>query len=99
MPRWASRITLEVTSIRVERVQEISGSDPYLHDLYAEGMKVYKDWGGNEVFASENGAAIAALGPKVWFKRLWDSTNAKRGYDWDANPWVWVVEFKKVDER
>ena len=70
MPRWASRITLEVTGVRVERVQDISNED-----VHAEG---FAPWG--DKYLS--------------FADLWDSINANRGYGWDANPWVWVVEFK-----
>lgn len=68
MPRWASRIILEITNIRVERVQDISQTD-----VMAEGTQ------GKRSFAN-----------------LWDSINAARGYGWDANPWVWVVEFRRV---
>jgi hypothetical protein len=53
MPRKHSRITLDITGVRVERVQD--------------------------------------------FRDMWDSINAKRGYSWDSNPWVWVVEFKRLD--
>jgi len=79
MPRWASRITLEVTAVRVERVGEIS-----LEDAAAEGDP-------RPLSASENDSV-------TWFQHLWDSINAKRGYSWDSNPWVWVVEFKRVEE-
>lgn len=73
MPRWASRITLEITNVRVERVQGISGID-----AIREGIP--------------NGAY--AVNPVKSFERLWDSINAKRGYGWDVNPWVFVVDFK-----
>lgn len=79
MPRWASRITLEIKSVRVERVQEISEED-----ARAEGV---------EKAEATDGALSYALG----FSDLWDSINAKRGYGWDTNPWVWVVEFERVD--
>lgn len=78
MPRWASRITLEVTRVRVERLQDISESD-----AKAEGCSVSKDSHG------EYQARVA-------FTELWDSINAKRGFGWSVNPWVWVVEFKKL---
>lgn len=73
MPRWASRITLEVTDVRVERVQEISCGD-----LRAEGYDAPK------------------IHPNLQkFRGSWDSIYAKRGFEWDSNPWVWVVTFQK----
>lgn len=80
MPRWASRITLEIVNVRVEHVQEITG-----HDVIAEGVE----------FPDSETAEDA---PKRWdnFKNLWNSINEKRGYGWDKNQWVWVIEFKKV---
>ncbi|MCZ2075333.1 MAG: hypothetical protein LC130_10090 [Bryobacterales bacterium] len=74
MPRWASRTTLEITDVRVERVQDISEED-----AWAEGVR------------PESGFAIAA------YTKLWDKINAKRGYGWDLNPWVWVLEFKRLN--
>ena len=79
MPRWASRITLEITGVRVERVQETTTSD-----IVAEG--VLPD---TRYLGSANRYRHA-------FIDLWDDINAKRGYGWASNPWVWVVEFKKV---
>lgn len=75
MPRWASRITLEVTDVRVERIQSISEKDCE-REL---GVKPY------------------SLGSNAYgeFHRLWDKINAKRGYGWEQNPWVWVVNFKR----
>ena len=75
MPRWASRITLEITEVRVERLQEISDGD-----CQAEGCQ-YPQWRGSHT--SWKGA----------YKALWDSLNAKRGYGWEVNPWVWVISF------
>jgi len=77
MPRWASRITLEVTGVRVERLQDISHDDGE-----AEGC-----WRGR-LDADGKQAAWGRLG----FQHLWDSLNAKRA-PWSTNPWVWVVEF------
>ncbi len=71
MPRWASRILLEITNVRVERVQEIS-----VADAKAEG--------------------VCGLSARAEFLMLWESINAKRGFGWDANPWVWVVEFRRI---
>ena len=75
MPRSASRITLEIVSVRVERVQEISDTD-----MGAEGSPAYNTLL-REVFIN-----------------LWNSFNAKRGYGWDVNPYVWVIEFKRLEE-
>jgi hypothetical protein len=82
MPRWASRITLEITDIRVERLQDISEED-----ARAEGVGVH---GGCNADETEYG--VNARGP---FSRLWDSINAKR-HPWASNPWVWVIEFGRA---
>ena len=78
MPRWASRITLEITGVRVERLQEISGKD-----IRAEGLDVQFTIPG----------AFDAL---KRFSVLWDALNAKRGYGWETNPWVFVTEFRNL---
>jgi hypothetical protein len=72
MPRWASRIILEVTGVRVERLQEITNAG-----ALAEGIE-------------PSGVPRTYVGD---FAALWDSLNAKRGYGWDTNPWVWVIGF------
>jgi hypothetical protein len=91
MPRWASRVTLEVTGIRVERIQEISEADSLL-----EGVKALTgDFAGCFVVADVPGA-MSGTTAKECFQRRWDLLNAKRGFGWDANPWVWVIEFKRI---
>lgn len=82
MPRWASRITLEIVSVRVERVLNISEAD-----ARAEGVEPEIDgWNlKGEVYAYWKGFAI-----------LWDSINKKRGFGWEKNPWVWIIEFKRI---
>ncbi len=90
MPRWASRIQLKITDIRVERLQDISEED-----------------------ASEEGSPFDVsdhkeiISNRVWFKQLWMSINKGTkmvdGYpvytnsSWNDNPWVWVVEFERVE--
>ena len=87
MPRWASRITLEITSLRVERVQDISAHDAILEGVSIEGSGMID-------------ACDIASQARNRYRELWDSLNAKRGYSWDSNPWVWVIEFKRIkDER
>lgn len=82
MPRWASRITLEITDIRVERLQEISE-----WDCLKEGVVIDKDC------ENEEQKLKSAL---VSFLELWDSINEKRGYGWDTNCWVWVISFRRL---
>lgn len=72
MPRWASRLTLEIVSVRLETLQSIGeedvraeGVDPGLSGFYRSG-----------------------------FCAVWDAINEKRGYNWEFNPWVWVVEYR-----
>jgi hypothetical protein len=85
MPRRASRITLEITGIRVERVQEISEED-------AEAEGCSKEPIGAEGRALE-GMHFTA---RKQFAGLWDSINAKRGFGWGLNPFVWVLYFRKL---
>jgi hypothetical protein len=83
MPRDCSRITLEVTNVRVERLRDIS-----VRDAIAEGAEPLLPH-----------LACTQACPEDYvagYRKLWDSLNAARGYGWDVNPWVWVVEFKKV---
>ena len=121
MPRWASRLTLEITGVRVERLQEVSEGD-----AIAEGWPRQSDPG---IDTGGNG------GPFDWFRLVWESINGTpckrcRGHgvvtawvgssngtgvaldsedcpechgdppakSWAANPWVWVIEFQKVEE-
>lgn len=79
MPKWASRLWLRVTDVRVERVQEITTAD-----ACAEGVPGCRDHLPN-VHAVE------------WFHQLWESINEQRGFGWEANPWVWVVEFERTE--
>lgn len=84
MPRWASRITLEITGVRVERVQEITKQD-----IWNEGVTE------SDVIGDSHGAYESWHRP---FIRLWDSINKKRGFGWDVNPWCWVIEFKRIEK-
>lgn len=111
VPRWASRIALEVTGVRVERVQDISAED-----AVAEGITVPRS---NVICACEGpaeppfdhqphcawrdpdvdpdsvfGAPLAR--EVVEFAILWNTINAARGCGWSKNPWVWVVDFRRL---
>lgn len=85
MPRWAARITLEVTDVRVQRVQDISPQEAVAEGMELCGLHPYVRPG--------------MISEQYWIKTFsdyWDSINAKRGYGWDANPWVWAITFRKV---
>jgi hypothetical protein len=90
MPRWASRITLEITAVRVERIQQISHEDGI-----AEGIDAWIDSLPQEKRNGDVRAQSLSL-KQLAYSYLWDSINGKRGFGWDKNPWVWVVEFKRV---
>ncbi|HEJ6970394.1 TPA: hypothetical protein SMF36_000345 [Serratia marcescens] len=81
MPRWASRITLEITGVRVERLNDISHDD-----AKAEGC-CYGRGGGIPDFA---------VTPADHFPTLWASIYGEES--WNANPWVWVIEFRRVGD-
>ncbi len=69
MPRWASRITLEITNIRAEQLQETTEAD----------------------------AVREGFSKLIYFLNYWDKLNMNRGYAQELNPWVWVIEFKRLE--
>jgi hypothetical protein len=81
MPRAASRITLEITDVRVGQINRIS-----LEDIEAEGTP-------EGLAQSQRNDGYARY---LDFKVLWNSINEKRGFGWDKQPWVWVISFKRV---
>ncbi len=80
MFRKYSRITLEITEIKVERVQDMDRAAAFL-----EGCP--------QSVGGPDGDMLAA---HIWFVNLWDSINKRRGFGWESNPWVWVVKFKEL---
>lgn len=91
MFRSASRILLEVTAVRVERLQDISAAD-----AVAEGIA--RDGDGYERFHVDPDAPVGqsfTRNPVLAYRGLWESINGVGA--WDKNPWVWVIEFKRVE--
>lgn len=93
MPKAAARIWLEVTDVRIERLQDISEKD-----AIAEGIDMESEFASlcidleTAPYSNDlvrNSAAITV------FKKLWESTCGS----WDANPWVWVIEFKQIEVK
>lgn len=89
MPKAAARLWLEVVSVRVERLQEITEDDARAEGIIDGGCL---NCGESEPCGCDNPQPDARDG----FVYLWNSLNAKRGYGWNINPWVFVVEFKQV---
>jgi len=77
MPKWVARIWLEITSVRVERLQSITEDD-----TFAEGIVTGKPY--------TYGEGVEC------YRALWNKLNARRGYPWESNPWVWVIEFQRL---
>jgi len=116
MPRLASRLTLEITGIIVEKLQDITEEDAIAEGVISndeydkrageynlfpcprcDGYRLHEgfghDYGTTEVDCTYCDTAIKR------YRIIWDSLNAKRGFPWSANPWVWVIEFEKVEEK
>ncbi len=93
MLRWASRLTLHVTDVRVQRVQDITEADAVAEGVEPREIRAIPDRGNPPEtwwFGTQNGRAT----PKSAFRDLWDSLNDKRGYGWMANPWVAAITFE-----
>lgn len=97
-----SRVTLEITEIKVERVQDIDndgataeGIGQYFVDCNEDGY-----WDVPAHWKNPDGKIIKQIQTEdiiEAFANLWDSINKKRGFSWESNPWVWVVKFRKID--
>jgi hypothetical protein len=83
MPRWASRLTLEVIKVWVERVQDITAENAFKEGI---GFDFNEQW-----------CCYTPDVARAEFAELWNKLYAKRGYGWDINSWVWVVEFRRVE--
>jgi hypothetical protein len=79
MPRWASRLTLEITEVRVERLNDISRTDAAAEGVCLDLGKPLPDWCRSDRWPEEN------------FRALWESIHGPGG--WEANPWCWAISF------
>ncbi|KPC18256.1 hypothetical protein [Pseudomonas syringae group genomosp. 3] len=92
MPRWVSRILLEITDVRVERLQDIIEEQ-----AKAEGVRLMRD--GSDTWVSREGPGnLVTPWPtaKEAFRDLWNSINGPQA--WNANPWVWAITFRRVEQ-
>lgn len=85
LPRWASRLLLEITDIRIERVQNTSHDD-----AVAEGVHNFDI----EARLRDQPLSVA----QIVFSRHWDTKHQEHCVMWEDNPWVWVIEFKVIKE-
>lgn len=93
MPRWASRLTLPIAAVRVERLQDISDED-----AIAEGIDYYQRPGEPRVYRDYSQPDVHyGLSPIGSYRTLWESINGPGS--WDANPFVWVIEFETEGAR
>ena len=106
MPRWASRLTLTITGIRVERVQEISREDSIAEGIQRDTSAFMQggwwDYGGARL--ANGDPANITTNPVRSFEGLWDEINGKRrpgkpDLSWKANPWVWVITFRPIAQN
>lgn len=91
LPAWASRILLEVTGVRVERLQDISEADAIAEGVHSDvGCRQDDDAAGFHRIGAVRGDSF----PIARYAALWESINGPGS--WDANPWVWVVSFRRL---
>lgn len=100
MPRRWSRITLEITDVRVERLQDISEADALAEGVNPEDTTVGTGEIDGKIVPWFPGAYhphfIKLITHRSAYACLWDSLNAKRGFGWETNPWVWAITFKII---
>lgn len=83
MPRWASRLTLEITGVSVERLHDITEAD-----VTAEGI--------TQADCERIGGVKYPVTSTFAYKQLWDASNGKK-HPWESNPWCWVLDIKKLE--
>ncbi|WP_026111569.1 hypothetical protein [Winslowiella toletana] len=84
MPRWASRINLQITGVRAQKIQDISDDD-----IMAEGVQTDSHFL-NNFFTLKNDS----VAPKEAYMKAWEKQYG--GTSWEVNPWVWVIEFSRI---
>ncbi|CUK23334.1 ASCH domain-containing protein [Achromobacter xylosoxidans] len=94
MPRSACRLVLEITSVRVERLQAISYEDALAEGAFDPRLFVGDEWDDADGESADE-LARRLQWPQRAFRELWCGINGAES--WDANPWVWVVEFRRAD--
>jgi len=100
IPKRFARINLEVTSVRVERVQDIEEGGAIVEGINYWSKSTTFNENYQIVYENYENPKEPFVGDAISsFRTLWDLINNLRGYGWDTNPWVWVVGFVRVNER
>jgi hypothetical protein len=86
MPKRYARITLELTDVRVQRVQEISEDDARAEGFTSEGRPGT---------VNDEPATVYAFDSRAWFAQGWAAINSKRA-PWSSNPWTWALTFRRL---
>ena len=99
MPRWASRITLDITVVRVERLQEISEADAMAEGVHGYPFRPDDGWPlcTGYMVGADDGATTLHPKPQDPYRLLWEQINGRGS--WDANPFVWVLEFRRQERQ
>lgn len=93
MPKVVAREWVEITGVRVERIQDISEHDSKAEGIEPEiGVAYWRDYRKGR----EKQAALSD--PRDSFRTLWNSLNEERGFGWEVNPYVWVYDFKRIEK-
>lgn len=97
MPRWASRITLEITGVRVERLQDMEGAHETESDALKEGVNRIHHGDGDYYYSAfrDEPHGDNWTDPSSAFRELWESINGPGS--WERNDWVWVIEFRRIN--
>ena len=97
MHKAVARIFLKITELKVERLQSISEDDAIAEGIsYERALEVGGEYFTPSYHNPDNQYPYLAY--KEAFAGLWDSINAKRGYPWESNPWVWVISFERIEK-
>lgn len=91
MPRWACRIHLQITGLRIERLQSITPDDAQAEGLWRGKARRHLFW-----LNVTHCRLFEGMPHHAVFAQLWDDLNADRGHGWSTNPWVWVISFEPL---
>lgn len=98
MPKGLARIWLEVTGVRVERLQDISEEDAIAEGV-GYGFAMNSGWPDYRHIDGKGYCTLTQDSAVMSFATLWDEINEKRGYSWESDPWVWVVDFRVINRE